>query len=69
MLQIENDYAVQDKWQSYVQNNDKKDSPKMASNAYDKNEGFFIKMFFGSDMLKQLMNEVGVLLYNRLKDK
>ena len=77
LLQIENDYAVQDKWHSYAKSNDKKtfmllfekNFPQMAANRYDKNEDFFVKMFSDPDMMKQIMDTIGVLLYKRLKDK
>ncbi|MDE5620265.1 MAG: hypothetical protein K2I80_07065 [Ruminococcus sp.] len=74
LLQIENDYAVQDKWKSYAQNNDfktfmllfAKDFPEMAAR-YEQNEDFFIKMFSDSVMMQQVMESIGNVVYKRLK--
>lgn len=75
LLQIQNDYATEDKWQSYAKNNDKKtfmllfkkDFPDMAATRYEKNEEFFVKMFSDPDMMNQVMDSVGTLLYKNLK--
>ncbi len=75
LLQIENDYAVQDKWKSYAQNNDfktfmllfAKDFPEMAVARYEQNEDFFIKMFSDSVMMQQVMQSIGNVVYERLK--
>lgn len=75
LLQIENDYAVQDKWKSYAQNNDfktfmllfAKDFPEMAAARYEQNEDFFIKMFSDSVMMQQVMESIGNVVYERLK--
>lgn len=75
LLQIENDYATQDKWKSYAQNNDRKtfmllfekDFPEMAAARYEQNEDFFVKMFSDPDMMKQVMDTIGPVLYERLK--
>ncbi|MDE5558075.1 MAG: DEAD/DEAH box helicase family protein [Ruminococcus sp.] len=75
LLQIENDYAVQDKWKSYAQNNDfktfmllfAKDFPEMAAARYEQNEDFFIKMFSDSVMMQQVMESIGNVVYKRLK--
>lgn len=77
LQQIENDYATQDKWQSYARNNDyktfmllfEKDFPDMAASRYEQNEEFFIKMFNEPDMMSQIMYTVGTVLYERLKKK
>lgn len=77
LLQIENDYANQDKWQSYAKNNDRKtfmllfekDFPEMAAARYEQNEDFFVKMFSDPDMMKQVMDTIGSVLYERLKKK
>lgn len=74
LLQIENDYAIQDKWKSYAKNNDKKtfmllfekDFPEMAASRYEKNEEFFVKMFSNPEMMKQVMYTVGEVLYENL---
>jgi len=75
LLQIENDYAVQDKWKSYAQNNDfktfmllfSKDFPEMAAARYEQNEDFFIKMFSDSVMMQQVMKSISNVVYERLK--
>lgn len=75
LLQLENDYAAQDKWHSYAQNNDRKtfmllfekDFPNMAAARYEQNEGFFVKLFSEPDMMRQVMETVGAVLYERLR--
>jgi len=75
LLQIENDYAVQEKWKSYAQNNDfktfmllfEKDFPEMAAARYEQNEDFFVKMFSDPEMMKQVMESIGNIVYERLK--
>ena len=75
LLQIENDYAVQDKWKSYAQNNDfktfmllfAKDFPEMAAARYEQNEDFFVKMFSDPEMMKWVMESIGNVIYERLK--
>lgn len=75
LLQLENDYAAQDKWHSYAKNNDRKtfmllfekDFPNMAAARYEQNEGFFVKMFSEPDMMRQVMETVGAVLYERLR--
>lgn len=75
LLQIENDYAVQDKWKSYAQNNDfktfmlffEKDFPDMAASRYEQNEDFFVRLFSDPGMMKQVMEGIGPVLYERLK--
>lgn len=77
LMQIENDYASEDKWQSYAQNNDRKtfmllfekDFPEMAATRYEQNEDFFVRMFSDADMMKQVMGTMGSLLYERLKNR
>ena len=74
LLQIENGYAIQDKWQSYARNNDyktfkllfDKDFPEMAANRYEQNEEFFVKLFSEPDMMSQIMDTLGYVLYERL---
>ncbi len=75
LVQMENDYAAQDKWQSYAKNNDRKtfmllfekDFPNMAAQRYEQNDDFFVRMFSDPDMMKQVMETVGSVLYERLK--
>lgn len=75
LLQMENDYAAQDKWHSYAQNNDRKtfmllfekDFPNMAAARYEQNDSFFVRLFSDPDMMRQVMETVGAVLYERLK--
>ena len=75
LLQMENDYAAQDKWHSYAQNNDRKtfmllfekDFPNMAAARYEQNDSFFVKLFSDPDVMRQVMETVGAVLYERLK--
>ncbi|MCH4193386.1 MAG: type I restriction endonuclease [Butyrivibrio sp.] len=75
LLQIENDYAAQDKWHSYASNNDfktfmllfEKDFPEMAASRYEQNDDFFVRMFREPEMMKQVMDTLGAVLYERLK--
>lgn len=75
LLQIENDYAAQDKWKSYAKGNDfktfmllfEKDFPAMAAARYEQNEDFFVKMFSDPEMMKQVMESIGSVVYERLK--
>ena len=77
LLQIENDYEAQDKWHGYAQNNDfktfmllfEKDFPNMAASRYEQNEEFFVRMFKEPDMMKQIMETLGTVLYEKLKRK
>lgn len=77
LVQMENDYASQDKWQSYAQNNDrktfmllfKKDFPNVAAKRYEMNEDFFVKMFSDPEMMTMVMETVGGVLYEKLKKK
>ena len=75
LVQMENDYATQEKWQSYAKNNDRstfmllfaKDFPNMAAERYEQNDQFFRKLFDDPDMMQQVMETVGSVLYERLK--
>lgn len=75
LLQIENDYAAEIKWQSYAQHNDRKtfmllfekDFPGMAAQRYEQNEDFFVRLFSEPDMMHQVMETIGGVLYERLK--
>jgi type I restriction enzyme R subunit len=75
LLQIQNDYASEEKWRSYAANNDQKtfmllfekDFPSMAASRYEKNEDFFVRMFSDPDMMRQVMETIGSMLYGRLK--
>lgn len=72
---LENDYAMQEKWQSYAKNNDRstfmllfaKDFPNMAAERYEQNDRFFRKLFDDPDMMQQVMETVGSVLYERLE--
>ena len=39
------------------------------STRYEQNDDFFVRMFSDSDMMKQVMESVGTVLYERLKKK
>ena len=75
MLQIGNDYANQDKWQSYANNNDfktfmllfEKDFPEIAASRYEQNDEFFIKMFKTKKMMSEIMYGIGTMIYKRLR--
>jgi len=75
LLQIENDYATQDKWHSYAKNNDfktfnllfKRDFPNMAAKRYEQNEEFFVRMFNEPEIMNQIMDTLGSILYEKLK--
>lgn len=77
LMQMENDYAAQQKWSDYAQHNDRKtfmllfekDFPEMAAKRYEQNEEFFIKMFHDPHVMKEVMETVGAVLYERLKRK
>ena len=77
LVQMENDYANQEKWQSCAKNNDRatfmllfeKNFPNMAADRYEQNDQFFRKLFDDPDMMKQVMETVGSVLYERLKKK
>ena len=76
-MQMENDYASQEKWQSYAWNNDfktfmllfTKDFPNMAAKRYEQNDEFFVRLFTNPEMMQQVMETVGSVLYERLKKK
>ncbi len=77
LVQMENDYAKQEKWQSYAKNNDRstfmllfsKDFPAMAAERYEQNDEFFKKLFADPEMMRQVMDTVGSVLYERLKKR
>lgn len=72
---MENDYASQAKWQSYARNNDRKtfmllfekDFPNMAAQRYEQNDDFFVRMFSDPELMRQVMETVGSVLYERLR--
>ena len=75
LVQMENDYAAQEKWQSYAKNNDRKtfmllfekDFPNMAAKRYEQNDDFFVRMFSDPELMRQVMETVGGVLFERLK--
>ena len=77
LVQMENDYAKQEKWQDYAKNNDRstfmllftKDFPTVAAERYEQNDEFFRKLFADPDMMKQVMETIGTVLYERLRRK
>ncbi len=72
---MENDYVTQGKWHSYTQNNDrkvfmmlfKKDLHNIAASHYEQNKKFFVKMFSDLGMMRQVMETMVMVLYERLK--
>lgn len=44
-----------------------KDFPEMAAQRYEQNEDFFVRLFSEPDMMKQVMETIGGVLYERLK--
>ncbi|SDM59008.1 type I restriction endonuclease subunit R [Lachnospira pectinoschiza] len=77
LIQMENDYAAQEKWQNCAVNNDRvtfkilfeKDFPNMAAERYEQNDQFFKKLFSDPDMMKEVMDTIGSVLYERLRRK
>ena len=77
LVQMENDYAKQEKWQDYAKNNDRstfmllfaKDFPTVAAERYEQNDEFFRRLFADPDMMKQVMDTIGSVLYEKLKRK
>lgn len=77
LLQIENDYAAQEKWQSYAQTNDfktfmllfEKEFPDMAAARYEQNDAFFVQLFSNPAMMKEVMETIGRVLYERLSKR
>jgi type I restriction enzyme R subunit len=75
LLQLENDFASQDKWQSYAKNNDystfkllfAKEFASVAADRFEQNDEFFKRMFEDSEMMNQVMDTVGLVLYEKLK--
>ena len=57
----------------YAQNNDlktfmllfEKDFPNMAASRYEQNEEFFVRMFKEPDMMKQIMDMLGTVLFEK----
>ena len=76
-VQMENDYASQEKWQNYAENKDFKtfmilfarEFPNMAAKRYEQNDDFFVRLFSDPDMMQQVMDTLGNVLYERLKKK
>ena len=77
LLQMEKDYEKQQKWHNYAQNNDyktfmllfKKDFPNTAAARYEMNDEFFVKLFSEPEMMEQVMETLGNVIYERLKKK
>ena len=77
LVQMENDYAAQSKWHSYARNNDRKtfmllfekDFPNMAAQRYEQNDDFFVRLFSDPELMKQVMETVGSVLYQRLRKR
>ena len=77
LLQLENDYASQERWQAYAKETDfndfmllfKKDFPNMVMKRYEQNDKFFVKMLDDDKLLQDVMKTLGRVLYERLKEK
>ena len=75
LLQLENDFASQDKWQSYAKNNEystfkllfAKEFASVAADRFNQNDEFFKRMFEDSEMMNQVMDTVGLVLYEKLR--
>lgn len=67
----------QEKWQSYAAGNDfktfmllfSKDFPEMAAARYEQNDNFFVQMFSNPEMMQQVMETIGRLVYEKLRKK
>ncbi len=46
-----------------------KDFPSMAAERYEQNDEFFKKLFADPEMMRQVMDTVGSVLYERLKKR
>lgn len=46
-----------------------KDFPTVAAQRYEQNEAFFVKLFSDPDMMKMVMDSLGNVVYERLKNK
>lgn len=76
LVQMENDYASQEKWQDLAKSDKstfmllfEKDFPKVAAERYEQNDKFFKKLFDDPDMMQQVMYTIGNVLYERLSDR
>lgn len=77
LLQLENDYAAQEKWRVYAQNNDyqtfkllfEKEFPEMAASRYEQNDMFFVKLFSDPVMMQQVISTLCAVLYERLSKR
>ena len=75
LLQLENDYVKQGKWQDYARKNDfetfmrlfRDDFPDMAVKRYEQNDKFFMKMLDDKELLYQVMATIGESVYHALK--
>lgn len=60
LVQMENEYAAQSKWQSYARNDGRKtlmllfekDYPNMVVQRYEQNADFFVRMFSDPELMK-----------------
>ncbi len=75
IMQMENDYAKQEKWQNYARNNDRatfkvlfeKDFPNVAADRYEQNDKFFKLLFENEEAMNELVDSLGSILYERLR--
>ncbi len=74
LLQLQNDYLSDSKWQGYAQNSDPKafmtlfDSEfhDMVAARYEENNAFFNVLLNDPDMLRQTMQTIGAIVYRQL---
>ena len=74
LLQIENDYATDSKWQGYAQHSDvntfmmlfNKHFPDMVAARFEENNAFFGTLLNDPDILKQTIHTMGTIIYRRL---
>ena len=75
LMQVANDYASQDIWEQYAKNNDSetfqllfaKDFPQMAVQRYEQNEDFFVRLFHDPEMMRDIIEQLGPVLYILLR--
>ena len=75
LMQVANDYTSQDIWEQYAKNNDSetfqllfaKDFPQMAVQRYEQNKDFFVRLFHDPEMMRDIIEQLGPVLYILLR--
>ncbi len=75
LKQIQNDFMEDGNWKSYAQNNDpktfmllfEKSFPDIAAHRYEKNDDFFVQLFNNSEMMSEVMENLGRIIYEKLR--